>query len=126
MNIYNHSKRDKDFFINKETLVSTIESSSFHWNRFFNEPKIITNKKEQSMHLPTGWDGPLIGYYLPKNASNKSFLTLIEAMELANTIPKCKGITMNRNGIYKLRCMFGGKPVKTSKNDISWIKSNKE
>ena len=73
--------------------------------------------------MPDGWKGPIVGYYLPKNAIPQSFNTLVEAIEVANTLESCKGITMDRNGVYKLRCMTGGKPVKSSKNDTSWIKS---
>ena len=82
-----------------------------------------TKRGKVILNLPDGWKGPIIGYYLPKNVITKSFNTFIEAIEAANEIDSCKGITMDQNGAYKLRCMAGGKPVKSTKNDTSWIKS---
>ena len=122
--IYKHTDEDKACYLeNNGKKLDVVDFSSFHWLNIFNGNKNYSKLKKSTDNIPEGWSGPFKGYYLAKNASNKSYRTLIEAIEVAVTLNKCLGITMDRNGVYKLREMLGGSPVRSTKDDVSWTKS---
>jgi hypothetical protein len=122
--IYKHTEEDTEFYLeNNGKPFDLVDFSSFHWINIFNGNKKYSKLKKSIDKIPEGWSGPFKGYYLAKNATNKSYHTLIEAIEVAVTMNNCLGITMDRNGVYKLREMVGGSPIRSTKDDISWTKS---
>ena len=76
---------------------------------------------------PDGWSGPFKGYYCSANANGKkTYTTLADAIEIAQDMDDCMGITRNAKGKYSLRKMDGGRPFPTEKGDISWTKGDCE
>ena len=123
--IYNHVMENREMFIENKGFSSILELGSFHWNILSNEKNHHDIKKidmMENMSLPKGWSGPFNGYYLAKNATSRSYKSLAEAIEGSSEYPECKGITRDRNGVFKLRVMVGGYPIKTTRNDTSWVK----
>ena len=77
---------------------------------------------------PDGWNGPHEGKYLHKMAAGSArgvgkFPTFAEAVEAANALDTCGGITYDKKLGYQLR--VGTDPITHSDGDVvSWTKEN--
>ena len=93
------------------------------------EKKAFNFDENEEREIPESWDGPHEDKLLWKYANGRSigqgrFDTFAEALEAANKLPECGGITMGKNG-YTLR--KGNDPITDDKDDkngpfVSWTK----
>lgn len=75
--------------------------------------------------LPQGWSGPFKGKYLEvytySYKSRDNYDTLEQALEAADKVEKCGGVTYSKKYGFTLR--NGNNPVGDKESHISWTKN---